>query len=304
MKKVLLVCGHQSAYLVCGWAQTAPVASTPVVERGAAQNTLLRKFYQAGLKNSPTQATSVGDFRYNALLGDASLAEIARVHAENDAFLKRLKAIPTEGMSDTDLLSHELLQRRLERGDIDCALKNYEMPINQQEAFATGLADLPLSVPLDSVQHYEDYIARLHQIPRVLDQTIEVMRTGEKDGLMPPKLITEKLAGQCTGIITSDPFLLPLKKFPASFSEADKKKLTDEITAAVNTDVIPAYQKFAEFLTTDYAPKGRTALSIESLPDGKRRYAEAVKAMTTVNITPAAVHVTRAEGSGADYRGR
>jgi len=274
---------------VSGWAQTAP-ALTPVEERVAAQNALFEEFYQTGLKNSPIQATSVGDFRYNALLGEASLAEIAWVHAENDVFLKRLKAIPTAGMSDSDLLSHELLERRFERGDVDYALKNYEMPINQQSGIHTGLADLPLSVPLDSVQHYEDYIARLHQIPKVLAQTVEVMRAGEKDGLMPPKLITEKLAGQCTGIIASDPFLLPLKKFPASFSDADKKKLTDEMNAAVNTDVIPAYKKFADFLTTEYAPKGRTELSIESLPDGKRRYAEAVKSMTTVDITPAAVH--------------
>jgi uncharacterized protein (DUF885 family) len=290
MRKLLGILAAISVSGVCGWAQTAPVTSTPVAERVAAQNVLFEEFYQAGLKNSPTAATSLGDFRYNDQLGDASLAEIARVHAENDIFLKRLKAIPTAGMSDSDLLSHELLERRLERGDIDYALKNYEMPINQQGGIHTGLADLPLSVPLDSVQHYEDYIARLHQVPKVLAQTIEVMRAGEKDGLMPPKIITEKLAGQCDGIVAADPFLLPLKKFPASFSDADKKKLTDELTAAVDTDVIPAYKKFADFLTTEYAPKGRTALSIESLPDGKRRYAEAVKSMTTVDITPAAVH--------------
>ena len=285
MRKLLGFLAVVSVSGVYCMAQTAPVA-----DRVAAQNALFEEFYQTGLKNSPTQATSVGDYRYNALLGDASLTEIARVHAENDAFLNRLKAISTTGMRDSDLLSHELLERRLERADIDYALKNYEMPINQQSGIHTGLADLPLSVPLDSVQHYEDYIARLHQIPKVLEQTTEVMRAGERDGLMPPKIITEKLAGQCTGIIAADPFLLPLKKFPASFSDADKKKLTDEMTAAVNTDVIPAYKKFADFLTTEYAPKGRPALSIESLPDGKRRYAEAVKAMTTVDITPAAVH--------------
>jgi len=285
MRKLLGFLAAVSVSGVCCVAQMAPVA-----ERVTAQNALFEEFYQTGLKNSPTSATSVGDYRYNAQLGDASLAEIARVHAENDAFLKRLKAIQTTGMSDSDLLSHELLERRLERGDVDYELKNYEMPINQQGGIHTGLADLPLSVPLDSVQHYEDYIARLKQIPKVLAETTEVMRAGEKDGLMPPKIITEKLAGQCAGIVAADPFLLPLKKFPASFSDADKKKLTDEMTAAVNDDVFPAYKKFSDFLTTEYAPKGRSALSIESLPDGKRRYAEAVKAMTTVDITPAAVH--------------
>ena len=54
--------------------------------------------------------------------------------------------------------------------------------------------------------------------------------------------------------------------------------------------MFPAYKKFAEFLRTEYAPKGRTELSVESLADGKRRYAEAVKTMTTMNITPAKVH--------------
>jgi uncharacterized protein (DUF885 family) len=145
-------------------------------------------------------------------------------------------------------------------------------------------------VPLDSVQHYQDYISRLRQIPRVLDQTTEVMRQGEKEGLMPPKLVLEKLPGQCEGIISANPFLQPTKKFPSDFSDADKKRLIEEMTKAINDDVFPAYKKFAEFLRTEYDPKGRNELSIESLPEGKRRYAEAVKFMTTLKVTPAEVH--------------
>jgi uncharacterized protein (DUF885 family) len=143
---------------------------------------------------------------------------------------------------------------------------------------------------LDSVQHYEDYIARLHQIPRVLQQTTEVLRAGIKDGLMPPKFLLDKLPGQCEEIVAANPFLLPLKKFPASFSAEEKQRLTAAMTKAANEEVLPAYKKLAAFLRDEYAPKGRTAISVESLPDGKRRYAEAVKAMTTVDITPEAVH--------------
>ena len=271
------------------FAQSA-ASNAPVARRVAQQNALFEEFFQLGLKRNPTGATSLGDFRYNSQLGDASLAAILRNHAEDDEYLARLKAIPTDGMSDTDLISHQLLVRQFERADSGFDLKNYEMPINQQGGVHTGLADLPLSVPFDSVQHYEDYITRLHKIPSVLAQTTDVMRQGLKDGLMPPKLITEKLAGQCDGIVSADPFLLPLKKFPATFSDADKVKLTHEMTDAVNTDVIPAYKKFADFLRAEYAPHGRAALSIESLPDGKRRYAEAVKTMTTLDITPAQVH--------------
>lgn len=278
------------AVSVCSYTQHAQAQGSSVAARVAKQNALFEEFYEAELKNAPERATSVGDYRYNALLSDASLAQIGRLHAENDAFLKRLRAIPTTGMGDTDLLSHELLERQLTRADINYELKNYEMPINQQNGIHTGLADLPLSVPLDSVKHYEDYIARLHQIPRVLAQATEVLRAGIKDGLMPPKIVVAQLPKQCEGIVAEDPFLLPLKKFPASFSGADKQRLTAAMTKAVNEDVLPAYKKFAGFLRAEYVPKGRTALSIESLPDGKRRYAEAVKAMTTIDITPAAVH--------------
>src|SRR5204863_1953622 len=133
------------------------------------------------------------------------------------------------------------MERQLQREDVNYSLKNYEMPVNQQNGVHTRLADLPLSVPFDSVQHYQDYISRLHQIPRVLEQTTEVMRQGEKDGLMQPKHVLEKLPGQCDGIVAANAFLEPTKKFPAEFSDTDKKRLTDEMTKAINDDVFPAY---------------------------------------------------------------
>ena len=158
--------------------------------------------------------------------------------------LTDLKPSRRTGFSDQDQLSHDLLVRVLQQRIADFDLKEYEMPINQQNGIHTSLADLPLSVPFDSVKHYEDYIARLHQIPRVLSQTTEVFRAGMKDKLMPVRFLLEKLPVQCEGIIDADPFLLPTKKYPASISAEDQKRLTQQITDAINTDVIPAYKTF------------------------------------------------------------
>ena len=274
------------------FAQTLPATAptSDVSARVAAQNAVFEEYYQNNLKNHPEMATSVGDYRYNDRLSDDSLAAIAREHGENDAFLARLKGIPTDGMTDQDRLSHSLLERALTMADESYALKNYEMPVNQQNGVHTSLADLPQGMPFDSVKHYEDYLARLHQVPRVLEQTTEVMRAGERDGLMPVKFLMEKIPGQCEGIVAADPFLLPTKKYPASLSAADQQRLTAAITQAVHDEVLPAYAKFAGFVRADYAPHGRPDLSVESLPDGKRRYAFAVRSMTTLNITPAQVH--------------
>jgi len=264
--------------------------SKPLAERLAAQNALFDEQYESDLQNFPERATAFGDYRYNDKLADRSLdATFAREKIDRD-FLSRLQAISTAGFSDQDQLSHDLLVRVLEQRVADFDLKEYEMPVNQQNGVHTSLADLPLSVPFDSVKHYEDYIARLHQIPRVLSQTTEVLRAGMKDKLMPVRFIAEKLPGQCDGIIASDPFLVPTKKYPAEISAADQKRLTEEITSAINTDVIPAYKAFSAFLRDEYAPQGRTALSITSLPDGEKRYENDIYGRTTTHMTPDEIH--------------
>ncbi len=261
-----------------------------VTDRLAAQNALFEEQYQADLRNFPERATAVGDYRYNDKLADYSLAAIAQRHSDDMAFLARLEAIATTGFSEQDQLSHDLLVRVLQQRDADYGFKEFEMPINQQNGVHTGLADLPLSVPFDSVKHYEDYIARLHQIPRVLNQVREVLRAGMKDNLMPVRFLLEKLPVQCQGIIDADPFLTPATKFPAGISPADQKRLTQQITDAINADVLPAYKSFAAFLATEYAPKGRTTLAITSLPDGQRRYQNNIYARTTTHMSPDQIH--------------
>lgn len=262
----------------------------PVADRLAAQNTLFDEFYETDLRNFPLRATAYGDYRYNDQLGEYSLDAIYKRHQSDEEFLARIKRISVDGFSDQDQLSHDLLIRLLGQRIADFDLKEYEMPINQQNGIHTSLADLPLSVPLDSVKHYEDYISRLHQIPRVLTQTIEVLRTGMKDKLMPVGFIAEKLPGQCDGIVESDPFLQPTKKFPADISPEDQERLTREITDAINRDVIPAYKSFAEFLRNEYAPQGRTTLSITSLAEGEKRYENEIYARTTTHMSPDAIH--------------
>jgi uncharacterized protein (DUF885 family) len=262
----------------------------PVSERLAALNALFEEQYESDLRNFPERATSYGDYRYNDKLADYSLAAVVQRNEANRDFLARLQAIPTTGFSDQDQLSHDLLIRGLQQRVADFDLKEYEMPISQQNGIHTSLADLPLSVPLDSVKHYEDYIARLHQIPRVLSQTTEVLRAGMKDNLMPVRFLLEKLPVQCQGIIDADPFLTPTKKYPSEISPEDQKRLTQKITAAIDGDVIPAYKSFASFLSTEYAPHGRTTLAITSLPDGEKRYQNDIYGRTTTRMSADEIH--------------
>jgi uncharacterized protein (DUF885 family) len=273
-------------------AQAAAGAAPASLEsRVAAQNALFEEQYQSDLKANPERATAFGDYRYNDRLNEVSLAAITSQHDNDVEFLKRLEAIATTGFAEQDLLSHQVLQRSLKQRIANYGFKEYEMPVSQMDGPCTHLADLPLAIPLDSVQRYQDYIARLHQIPRVFDQTREVLRAGLKDQLMPVRFLLEKVPDQCRGVVASNPFLLPTKKFPAAISAEDQQRLTQEITDVVSREVLPAYNAFADYIAADYAPHGRTTLAITSLPGGEKRYLNDILARTTVSsLSPAQIH--------------
>src|SRR5450432_3546251 len=251
-----------SLVFVLALSARAPAASLAGLEaRLATQNALFEEQYQSDLKSSPQSASAYGDYRYNDRLDEESLAAIAANDAAGRKFMARIKAIPTDGFGPQDALSHQIFIRMLQRRIDNYGFKEFEMPVSQMDGPHLELADLPLSAPFDSVKHYEDYIARLHQIPRVFTQTEEVLRAGMRDHLMPVRFLLEKVPEQCEGVVKADPFLLPLQKFPATISAADQERLTEEINRAAVGEVLPAYREFAKFIANEYAPQGRTTLS-------------------------------------------
>lgn len=262
-----------------------------VQERLAAQNALFDEYYETELKTHPEMASAYGDYRYNDQLNDYSLAGVESEYQRDQAWLARLKAIPVAGFAEQDRLSHEVLARSLEQRIANHTFKEYEMPVSQMGGPQTRLADLPLSAALDSVKHYEDYIARLHQMPRVFRQTEEVLLAGKQDGLMPVRFLLEKVPSQCLGVIAADPFLLPAKQFPAGIAAEEQPRLRKEITEAVVKEVLPAYMDFANFIASEYAPSGRTTLAVTSLPGGEPRYLNDIRDRTTLsNLTPDQIH--------------
>ena len=255
---------------------------------------LLADEWQYELRESPETATVIGDYRYNDRFSDVSLAHVQQQKHDDQDWLKRFAAIDTNGFSEQEKLSEALMVRELKERIEDIDFKNYEMPVDQFNGLQLGLAQFVADIPFDSTRHYEDYISRLHQIPRVIDQMMEVMRQGAKDKLMPPKFLLEKTVGQCQSIAApegeANVFGQPAAHFPDTIPAADRKRLHDAIVAAVDSEVRPAYTKLANFIATDYAPLGRSEPGVWALPDGEARYRFAIRKLTTTNMDPEAIH--------------
>ena len=255
---------------------------------------LFNEEWQYELRTSPESATALGDNRYNDRLSDYSAEFHRKDLDETRKFLARFAAVPTTGLSQEDRLSRELMIRNLREQIEGAQFKSWEMSVSQNGGPQIELPDLITITPFNTVKDYENYIARLKQIPRVFDQVTANLQQGMKDRLMPPRFLLEKVAPQADDVASktgeNSPFFDPLKKFPEGISSADQDRLRKEALAVIDEEIIPAYKRFAEFMRNDYAPHGRTEPGIWALPDGDKRYRFAVRRMTTTDLTPDQIH--------------
>jgi uncharacterized protein (DUF885 family) len=273
-------------------AQSAP--KSDLEARRKALNNLLTEQWEYNLRTSPEFATIIGDKRYNDKVSDFSQKAIDADLAQTKKFLAQFEAIDTTGFPEQEALNKALMVRQLGREVEGERFKGWEMPVNQSSGIHMLLPQLVTLLPFTSVKDYEDYIARLKQVPRVFDETMVQMRNGMRDGLMPPKFLLEKVVTQTQAIADmpaeKTPFAQPVAEFPAEIGEADQKRLHDAVLEQVRVSVLPSYVKFAKFVKEEYAPKGRSEPGVWSLPDGTARYAFSVKEVTTTTMTPEEIH--------------
>ncbi|EPK3036155.1 DUF885 domain-containing protein [Acinetobacter baumannii] len=262
--------------------------------RVKALNQLLQEQWEYTLKNNPEIATTLGDLRYNNRWTEFSKNQIEKDKKTTQNFLKRFEAIDSTGFSATDQLNKDLMIYQLKETLKNYDLKLYEMPFNQMWGLHLQFPGFISSIPFDNAKQYQDYISRLKQIPLILDQGIQLAKQGQKDGLMPPKYLIEKVAKQITSIATpagkDSVFASPLKQFPKNISKAEQERLSREILQTIDQNVRPAYQKLGAFIQKDYLPHGRQHEGIWSLPNGDELYRFYVENNTTTLESPENIH--------------
>jgi len=275
-------------------AQTPAPETAPVAARSKALSTLLADIWQDRLKHSPEFASTIGDKRYNDQLTDYSPKEVNAELARGADYIQRLGAIDTTGLSDQEKLSAELMMRALVEAQQGAKFKEWEMPVNPIYGFQTSMPNLVGQLQFDMVKDYDDYIERLKKLPAAFSQVMTNMQLGEDEGRMPPKDSLEKALAQTQGMASQKAeesvFAQPLKKFPKTIPAADQKRIAADLIAAIQTQVLPSYQRFAKFMAVQYVPYGRKDPGVWAMPEGDAYYAFRIRQITTLDKTAAEIH--------------
>ncbi len=277
-------------------AQSPAAAPAPASldDRRKALNDLFHDYWEDNLKHNPEFASTIGDLRYNDQISDYSVRAFNDQLAREQTFMLRLAAIDSTGFTDEEKTSQELLMRQFETDEEGADFKEWEMSVNQMGGVYADFPQLAPILGFNTVKDYDDWIARLHLIPRAFDQVTQNLTIGMSDRRVPPRYLLEKALDQVKELANQkpedSPLALPIKKFPASVSAAEQTRIKTETLDAISKEVLPAYLRFARFLEVSYIPAGRMQPGIGALPDGARYYQYLIKRTTTTNLTAEQIH--------------
>lgn len=261
---------------------------------------LADSYFETRLAMFPLSATEdVGDARFDARLEiDISPAHRAKQAAAYRDLLKALATIRVDTLSEDDRLTWRLLKY-----DADTRLDllkypRHLMPLSQLDAVPTKLAQWGSGDSVQSfktVEQYRNYLKRLARIPDWTAQATVNMREGIRRGVVLPRPIAERTLPQFKALTEGDaesgPFARALKKFPSSFSDADKTALKREYLSLLDKQVLPALKEFNTFLENEYLPKTRSTAGWGALPDGRAWYEAYVREATTLPaLSPESIH--------------
>ena len=257
-------------------------------------------YWEENAKLFPLEATAQGDNRYNNLLRNDGMKEfrdsLTRFYSN---YLKQLNEYDRESLTENDKISYDIFKYDMESKLNGLALNSWMIPFQQFWGLPLTMGQLGSgdgNQPFKTVKDYENWLGRVKGFSAWTDTAIANFRKGISAGVVLPKPLVEKMIPQMEAMIISDPskslFYSPVNKFPKSFTENDRSRITGLYKQAILTDLVPSYQKLATFMKTEYLPKARTSTGINAIPQGDKMYSYLVKFWTTTDKVPEEIYQT------------
>jgi uncharacterized protein (DUF885 family) len=282
----------------CSNEQSATEPQAEVADPTETLHALFDDFFERGLELNPMRATSIGDYRFN----DKFANSIGPEHREasrkmDEEFLARLLEIDREQLSRQDQLSFDMFRLNREQSLEGDRFPGHLQPINQFYSTLNSFVQLGSGTsvhPFKTVEHYDDWLARIDGFVVYADQAVENMKEGMRRGVVQPRILMEKslpqIESQVVDTAEESGFWAPIENMPDDFSASDRERLSAAFKEAIETKVLPVYKRTANFMGDEYMGAARETVGLYALPDGPGWYSYNVKRITTTDLTPEEIH--------------
>ncbi|MDG5749361.1 DUF885 family protein [Qipengyuania sp. XHP0207] len=266
-------------------------SATPVrTEQSSTLQALADEYYRFGLAEYEREAKPDGSTAPTGKLPSVTPSAYAERERVLQDLLARARLLETEQLGERERIDAAVLVTLIEQDLGDIAYREWEMPLNSDSNFWSYLVP---SGPMDVVQ-YENYIARMRDLPRFFDENIANMRSGLDRGFSVPAVTLEgrdvSIEAYAAAEVDENPFWRPFAEMPARIPAAEQERLRGEARNAIEQAVAPAYRELLGFMRDEYLPKTRKTLGAREFPRGEDYYAQQIRQYTTLDLTAEQIH--------------
>jgi len=270
---------------------------------------LARRFWDTALEASPTSATMLGDHRFDDRVEDFSREQEDRLIGLLDGFKAEAAAIDPAGLDTNDRITRRSLV--FEASSHADRLRNRmaELAVDPMLGIHMEIVNsVPQLVPTDAEQA-DALVTKASRVGGMFDQAIERLRQGVANRRTPTAILVEKSLAQIDDYLAAplaeDPFLQI--RPPSDMDAAATEAWRDRMRVQVEEVVRPAFARYRTMVAGEVLPAARPQekAGVCWLPDGEEVYARAVRAYTSLDLDPRAVHQSGLEDIAAladEYR--
>ncbi|WP_026978913.1 DUF885 domain-containing protein [Flavobacterium tegetincola] len=295
MKKIILaICLFTFTLQSCKQTNTKGVTHN----KNEALHKVFEQYYQERLALNPIEATFAGETKFNNLFPNTLSDDYL---AKNKAFFEKYKKAMTQfdtaKLSGSDQLSKSILE-----WECNITLEGFQfreelMPINQFQSVPLMMGQLASgssAQPFKTVKDYNNWLQRLNGFNDWIISAEARMKEGVALGYVLPEALTLRVIPQIKDLANADLksnlFYSPLRQFPATFSDADKKKLTDDYSKMIVEKLLPSLTSLHHYISSDYLTASRKSTGINGITDGDKYYNYLIRKYTTTDLTADEIH--------------
>jgi prolyl oligopeptidase len=255
---------------------------------------IFTEYYEWQLETSPEVATMLGRPDFNNRWSDTSPEGFRQDQAALERFKQRLSVFANAPLNEADRLNLRLIQQ-----DIATSLQGIELygpyfVVTQQGGPHLRPFSVLAMAPASTVKDYEDQIERIRGLAPYADGIIASASVALEKNLVAPRLVAKHVLQQVESQLAmkaeQSPLLVHFRNFPDDIPAADRQRLLQAATAALNEQFQPSWTRLRDYLRDTYLPKTRDTLAVTSLPGGREKYAFSVRRFTTTDLTPEQIH--------------
>nr|WP_245719957.1 DUF885 domain-containing protein [Nocardia uniformis] len=219
---------------------------------------LADRYWDTLLESAPSDATLLGDRRFDDRIEDLSVAADERLLAAWQGLLGEVDALDAGRLSDSDRITRSLLRAELASAVEHSRWRPAEMASDQMTGIHANMLTMAPQINAPQPENAELLVRRYRQFGELMSQAVQRFRDGLAAGRTPARIAITRSLNQLDSYLGSDIAADPFVTFPGPDGWSGESAWRAELAEVARDIIRPAFAAYRDALATELLPAARS----------------------------------------------